>query len=121
MTTFAIRQQNESRWIVCLPGATENVADRGFKSESAAHAWTVLHRDKVVWTQAELHTAFETVSDPKDWRGPIDAKIDPERADVPRIVQAVIHFTATTPTLAENPDGTWQLQADGYRMGPAGP
>lgn len=121
MTTFRIRQQNDTRWIVCAGDGIENVADRGFKSESAAHAWTVLHRDGVVWTQDELLTAFNNVSDPEDWRGPIDANVDPKTDNVPLLVQAVIHFTACSPTLAELPDGTWQLQADGYRCGPAGP
>jgi hypothetical protein len=74
--------------------------------------------------QAELTAAFDLVEPSTHWKDPIDAVV-PATADLELIQEAVIHFTATTPTFTRCPSGDptdcrIRVQADGYRAGPAG-
>jgi hypothetical protein len=71
------------------------------------------------YSQDILDWAFKTISDPHDWRGPIDARINPSDRDV--IQAAIIHFTGTKPSFTEDPRGGLRVVAHGYRKGPAGP
>lgn len=68
-----------------------------------------------------LKAAFNSVCDPDDWKAPIDAFVPIELLDRDLVERAIIHFTATTPTFAENGSGDVHVTAAGYREGPAGP
>jgi len=69
--------------------------------------------------------AFEAVANPTDWRAPIDAVIDIDDLDL--TTDAIHYYTGceviTTP-VEYNDSGTVskvQIDAAGYRFGPAGP
>lgn len=67
-----------------------------------------------------LDKVFELVRCREDWRAPIRAYVTAE--DVPAVREAVRHFTATELRIVgQQPDGRLRVEADGYRMGPAGP
>ena len=72
-------------------------------------------------SHADLEQAFRKVSDPNDWRGPIDAVIDD--ADRHVVGEAVAYFTATSAEFHPVPGqpGKLRVTAVGYRCGPAGP
>ena len=70
-----------------------------------------------VWTVGD---AFDLVANKDDWRAPIKAKIRPE--DFERCKRAVEYYTATELTKRYDPDtGLYDVEAVGYRNGPAGP
>lgn len=72
-----------------------------------------------------LRPAFDAVTDPKDWRGPIDCVLSPERLEAlggqTTIREAIVHYTSTLPRFELRSDGALRVIADGYRNGPAGP
>lgn len=77
------------------------------------------------YTDSELHRAFDAVTNPLDWRGPINVTIEREHLEEiggwPIVRQAIEHFTATTPKLLVNPPRRIAyIRAAGYRAGPAG-
>lgn len=74
--------------------------------------------------QEILRPFFDAVTDPSDWRNPIDAHVistgDSDRVDL--TVEAVRWFTATESTVTVDPCRCCaQVQSVGYRAGPAGP
>lgn len=69
--------------------------------------------------QARLRTAFDKVADPTDWKGKVNGVID--AADVNDVVDAVIYFTGTVPTVTPARGGKLRVRSVGYRMGPCGP
>jgi len=71
--------------------------------------------------RGELQAAFDQVSDPKDWRAPIDFTGDLSAEEAQVACQAIRFFTASEPTLQELCSGGYRIKADGYRLGPAGP
>jgi hypothetical protein len=77
------------------------------------------------YNQDQLRAAFEMVADKVDWRKPIDSTLevgsDAVATMVPLIRAAVIHFTATDPTITRLSPDCIRVEADGYRAGPAGP
>lgn len=73
------------------------------------------------FTRHELHEAFGRVSDPQDWKAPINTLIAPEDREI--VSAAIEFFTATTPTFApfrNSTTGQLHCSARGYRLGPAG-
>ena len=75
------------------------------------------------YTQAALQKAFNSIANPSDWRAPICAKLPVTPTDFELVRQAIMHFTATTPMFKAVGDGRHQIQVNaiGYRQGPAGP
>ena len=67
-----------------------------------------------------LKEAFDKVSDPDDWRGPIAARMPGEA--VMAVVAAIEFFTATSPKVQlDTSSMQYLVTSEGYRMGPAGP
>jgi len=113
-----------------LANRLERLADK-FSDEGADSLrarWDVIEHDG--YTHGELRLAFDMVSDPDDWKGPIDAIVT-ERA-VALVSSAVGFYTGTTP--ATRRLGAHEKRArrspcekpilvtsPGYRAGPAGP
>lgn len=82
------------------------------------------------FTIADMEAAFDKVSDPEDWRGPIDAIVSGSEIDVTEA--AVIFYTGSVPKVRMNievdpkthllmPDAGFRLRSVGYRNGPCGP
>ncbi len=71
------------------------------------------------FTREDLTEAFERVSHPDDWRGPIWSIIKPEEVDVTRA--AVTFFVGAAPVIARMSPHHFVVVSDGYRNGPAGP
>ena len=67
----------------------------------------------------KLTAAFDRVSDPKDWKAPIDAWVCEK--DFPLANKAVEYFTATTLRVTDTSSNLMRVQSVGYRDGPAGP
>lgn len=67
-----------------------------------------------------MHFLFKQVQDPNDWKGPIDAVVPWDCANV--YMQAVEFMTAVRPTCERIPGmpGVARLTCVGYRAGPAG-
>lgn len=72
------------------------------------------------FTRRELMDAFSAVEEPGDWKAPID-QVVPEDFDLDAIAAAVEFFTATEATFTDAGGRRVRVEADGYRMGPAGP
>jgi hypothetical protein len=71
------------------------------------------------YTLGTLRAAFEAVSDPADWKGPIAATMPGEAVMV--AVAAIEFYTATVPTVSlDVRTMTYLVESVGYRMGPAG-
>ncbi|MFN2317766.1 MAG: hypothetical protein ABR551_13475 [Gemmatimonadales bacterium] len=68
----------------------------------------------------QLATAFDRVRDPRDWKAPIESVIQASERDL--VEQAVLMFTNTVPTFAEDAGTPDRLvvRAPGYRGGPMG-
>lgn len=62
---------------------------------------------------------FRIVANKSDWKAPIDAFV-PATINLDAVYDAVIHFTGTKPKFVMTKYG-WQVEAIGYRAGPAGP
>jgi len=76
------------------------------------------------YSEPELNAAFKRVQTADDWRAPINRIIrDPGSAELDKIREAVMFYTATTATVWRGtlPVGLVQITAPGYRQGPAGP
>lgn len=71
------------------------------------------------FSEADLKGALNKVIPPGDWKGPIDAMIDEKDRDV--VTEAIIYYTATSPSFYVQSSGLLRVMADGYRNGPAGP
>lgn len=69
------------------------------------------------YTQEQLQRAFDAVANPQDWKAPIEAVIESSAWQLTKA--AIVHFTATQPTLKANDDGRFVVTAPGYRAGPA--
>ena len=74
--------------------------------------------------QARLTKAFNLVQPATHWKDQIDAFVPMEALHrdgltLHDLSEAVIHFTATVPTIKEGRTGFF-VKADGYRAGPAG-
>jgi hypothetical protein len=69
------------------------------------------------YTVSELQEAFNSISNPKDWRAPIKAEVKNQDIDV--AVTAIRFFTATSPTVRHGKK-TATITSIGYRQGPAG-
>ena len=89
-------------------------------------AVSLAHQDGLGWvccsspfTQAELEAGFNLVRDPADWKASINAEVAPK--DLPVVLAAIEHMTATTATVAAGENGRLRVTSVGYRMGPAGP
>lgn len=68
---------------------------------------------------SELRAAFEEISDPEDYKGPIDAVIPASKFDLYK--NAVIFFTATDFHMVRPVDSERvRVMSVGYRVGPAG-
>ncbi len=70
---------------------------------------------------AEIRRAFEALCDPQDWKAPICAWIPHQLFGLAAV--AVEFFTCTELKVVGGPEpltGRILVQADGYRMGPAG-
>jgi hypothetical protein len=68
-----------------------------------------------------LSSVFSMVENKKDWRGPIEAKLNADLCEVSQevIARAVEFFTSTTPSFTR--EGDYLIVAAlGYRAGPAG-
>jgi|TARA_R100000093_G_scaffold68575_1_gene40272 hypothetical protein len=73
----------------------------------------------MIFSQTDLEAAFEKISDPEDWKGPISATMPGE--SVTLAVVAIEHFTATIPTVSlDVRTMRYLVESEGYRMGPAG-
>lgn len=71
------------------------------------------------YTQEQLKKAFEKVQDSEHWKNPIDAYCRLEDKGI--IAKAIAHFTGTEAHFdATFAKGWLRVQADGYRLGPAG-
>lgn len=69
----------------------------------------------------QIEKAFDEVANPRDWKAPIKAWVDPKDLELYR--EAIAFYTATTTSVVDGPrpkDGKVLIQATGYRMGPAG-
>lgn len=85
-------------------------------AEDAARGNEVVHNG---YTRNQLKEAFDAVSDPKDWKGPIVATMRGEAVLV--VVAAIEFYTATTPRVSlDTRTMTYVVESEGYRMGPAG-
>jgi len=71
------------------------------------------------FSEDQLKKAFDAVSDPEDWRGPIYARVPGEA--VMACVAAVEFYTGTTPTVSLNMiTMRYAIESEGYRAGPCG-
>jgi len=71
------------------------------------------------FTLDELEKAFDSVSNPEDWKAPIFAIVPGEAVLV--IVEAIKFYTATVPTVSLNTSTMeYYIESIGYRAGPAG-
>jgi len=109
-----------------LERLADKFSDEG--AESLRDRWDVVEHDG--YTHGELRLAFDMVSDPDDWKAPVDSIVT-ERA-VALVSSAVVFFTGTVPQTrrmgahekrarrspCENPV---LVTSPGYRDGPAGP
>ena len=88
---------------------------------------------KVDWTrarQAILAAAFDQISNPNDWRAPINALMTIHEYDSISLgvyVEAVKYFTGTEPNTyvadgfnERTRQATYRIVSEGYRLGPAG-
>ena len=66
----------------------------------------------------ELSRAYDLVSDPDDWKAPIDATVS--GADIHAVVSAIEFYTATDVNVSYDGE-KWKVKSVGYRAGPAGP
>lgn len=73
--------------------------------------------------QRQMEKAFSAVQPKTHWKDRIDATLtDAEASEaggLDTIREAIIHFTATVPTITRG-CGNFRFQADGYWAGPAG-
>lgn len=109
-----------------LERLADKFSDEG--AESLRNRWDTVEHDG--YTHGELRLAFDMVSDPDDWKGPIDSIVT-ERA-VALVASAVGFYTGMAPQTrrmgahekrarrspCENPV---LVTSPGYRDGPAGP
>lgn len=76
------------------------------------------------FSHAELSAAFDRVKNSRDWKAPIVGACKPDDYEITRC--AILFFTATVPIFDAilNHDRSevvgYHVEADGYRMGPAG-
>ena len=79
-------------------------------------------------TERQLEKYFRQVTDPDDWRGPINARV--AAVDVTRVHTAIMFYTGTDPEVRYDPkwvsedelDPTpFVITSEGYRNGPCGP
>jgi hypothetical protein len=73
-----------------------------------------------------MQAAFSRVQDPEDWRAPIKATVETWNfEDIELVLDAIRFYTATEPIWFAHGRGEngyrFQITADGYRAGPAGP
>jgi hypothetical protein len=66
-----------------------------------------------------LHEIFRAIENPADWRAPINAIIAANLKDL--VAESILFMTATVARFTDLGDGRLQVEADGYRNGPAGP
>ena len=74
---------------------------------------------------ARMSKAFKIVSNPKDWKAPIDKVVNLKEVevDLPSILESIEFFTATVANWTSSWKGDENLvriRAAGYRNGPAG-
>ena len=69
------------------------------------------------YTEAELKLAFDCVHDLHDWKAPIDVTVGTSVRSVTRdqIATAIAFYTGGHATITDNADGSYRVQADGYR------
>lgn len=68
----------------------------------------------------DLAKAFESVQDPDDWRGPINAKVPSSSLDL--VIEAIKWYCGCNVEARPACEpGFWFVRAIGYRMGPCGP
>ena len=71
------------------------------------------------YTQKELKTIFDAISDPQDWKAPITCLVNGEA--VMPVVASIQFFTATEPKISLNVEHMkYIVTSEGYRNGPAG-
>lgn len=70
-------------------------------------------------TQEELKAAFEIVENQDHWKGKINTWV-PETADIDLISEAIIHFTATVPTITPKAKVINKKSVKGYKVVAAG-
>ncbi len=80
------------------------------------------------YTEAQLTSAFDIVSDPTDWRAPIEFRGILHEEDIAAIRKAVPFYTATEARVTYHDDASpcssyrdVTVKSVGYRAGPAGP
>lgn len=66
----------------------------------------------------ELKPYFDRVCNKSDWKRKIDAFCRIEDAE--KVIRAIAFFTATEAKITRMNDEWVRVQADGYRLGPAG-
>jgi len=71
--------------------------------------------------QELAHAAFRLVENRKDWKAPIDAKVDLRLTNYhPEVFAWAIDFMTATPASWTIDGDTLRVRAPGYRAGPAG-
>ena len=71
------------------------------------------------YTREELQAALNAVTDPDDWRAPINKRIRINKIDV--TLSAIRFFTGTSPRFTPEIGETHvTVASEGYRQGPAG-
>ena len=86
------------------------------KAEEAMNAQVVTTQG---FTRGQLLEAFNRMTDPADWRGPISVWVKGEGITI--AVEAIKFFTATEPTVSLNmTQMLYLIESEGYRNGPAG-
>jgi nitroimidazol reductase NimA-like FMN-containing flavoprotein (pyridoxamine 5'-phosphate oxidase superfamily) len=66
-----------------------------------------------------MQAAWAIVAPKHDWKAPVFAHVAASEERVAEICDAVEYMTATKATARQLRDGTWSIEADGYRRGPA--
>ena len=70
------------------------------------------------YTEEQLEQAFMKVQNKEHWKNPIKAIIPESEQEITR--EAISHFTATEAIFFYERHGFLQVEAKGYRLGPAG-
>ena len=72
---------------------------------------------------ADLKATIDRITDPSDWKGPIDTVCDGD--DLGIVCEAIRFYTATEPMatlqVPVRYPVRYAVKSEGYRLGPAGP
>jgi hypothetical protein len=73
-----------------------------------------------IYTRQELNDAFSMVTNPDDWKAPINKVIPGYPVTKTKVAAAIMFYTATVATFTDLDDGRCRVESAGYRNGPAG-